>query len=97
MNEQKKLGINDTKEAIIYAKAVVDSLLKAKSDDGKISKADVLSTLTVTLPEAISAVAGSWNIPAEVKDLDADEKNELLALMLPVVLDIAKFFSGDAS
>lgn len=95
MSEEKKEqehGIEESLDMVRYAGAVVKQLTEHKADDGKIDWGEVIQTAVSTMPEGAAAVLGSWNIPAELSDLDAEEKDRLLAEGLPVLMALAKLF-----
>jgi len=95
MSEEKKdqYPIDDSLDVIKYAGAVVKGLAEAKADDGKIDSGEVIGVATATLPEATSAVIGSWNVPKELGELSDQEKNQLLAAGMPVILELVKLFA----
>lgn len=71
--------IKNTAEVLDFSLHVVQAIAKAKSDDGKIDLADVFSIALGSASEAVQAVIGAKEIPAELKDLDLDEAKVLVA------------------
>lgn len=69
-------GIKETKEVVVMgmavAKAIADSV-----KDGQFSVGDAITLLRV-IPKIAPAVKDGAQIPAELKDLDAAELEELL-------------------
>jgi hypothetical protein len=88
------VGIEETKDVIEYAGAVVDKLTEHKADDGKIDGAEITSTLVSTVPAGVRAVAGSGDIKEELAkgNLSDEEKDELLALAMPVLMNLIGLF-----
>lgn len=82
--DPKKLNIMSEKEGITALKHVIDVVVTlAKTyekvkEDGKVSFLDSIHIARV-VPRVIKSVAKSGNALAEVQDLDADEKKELVA------------------
>lgn len=79
-------GVKEIKE-LIHGLEVVGVAVKKAMADGKISVADlpVLFGLFDQVGKLVEAVKGLDAVPAEVKDLDALEVQELLAEVLKVV------------
>lgn len=90
--ETKKLGIEQTKDIILYVEAIAGELNKSKQGDGKITMLELVTSLAKTAPEAIKAMTGVLDVPNELKDLDDKEKKELLEMSLQVILNIASVF-----
>lgn len=68
-----KIGIKETLEVIDCADSIVSDLLKHKSDDGKISVMEIGQTAVANIPETLTAIIGSNQIPSELMDIDKDE------------------------
>jgi hypothetical protein len=93
MNEAKrKHGIEETQDVIDFVGLVAEALRQAKSDDGKIDRAEVMAAAAENAAGAAKAMMGAWDIPQELQDLDEREKEELLNSAIPVLLDLAKLF-----
>lgn len=95
--EPKKLGIEELLDVIIFADKLVGEMKKAKADDGKISKDEILKIIAATMPEAMKAVMGVWKTPSELADLDAKEKEQLFTAGLSVIVKLVELFIGDMS
>lgn len=74
-----KKGIKETKEAAILAFSLSNAFGEIM-EDGKFS---ILETFTVlkAMLKAKEGITGIKEIPAEIKDLDIEEKTELMALL----------------
>jgi len=92
MVDEKKTGIEESMDVIKFADALLDELGKHKADDGKIDTTEVFQTVGATMDEAVRAVVGSWKIGDELKDLDEDERKQLLDTSWPVVMKLIGLF-----
>lgn len=73
-------GIAETKDAVLFLTKVANASVEALKDDGKITISDVFKfggAATALFP----ALAGISQVPKELADLDADEKDELITLV----------------
>jgi len=79
MSEEKleKHGIEGLK-ALADLVVALGECYDAVMADGKVSKKDIFH-LGGIIPETLALAPAAGNIPAEVKDLSADERNELVA------------------
>lgn len=73
-------GITETKQVIDFAKALVKAIVSAQSD-GSVNLLD-LSKLLALVPLAGPAFLGINQVPAELKDLDQAEAQELVAYVM---------------
>jgi len=92
--EVKKLGIDETRDLINYASSMATTLQAFKDADIEISMEQIQEALKNNASEAMKAVWGSWEIPAELKDLDGVEAKVLLSMSIPVLLQYIKLFVG---
>jgi hypothetical protein len=91
--ETKKVGITETMELVNFLTTYMDQL-KVYKEDGKLDVAECLAAVAEKHSEAVAAVMGSWNIRAELKDVDQEEKDKLLAASLGVITKIAELVLG---
>jgi len=92
MTEQKH-GIDESMDVVNYASAVAKELQKHYGDDGKIDASEIRSTLASTATAGMGAVWGSWDVPAELGELSAEEKDKLLAASFNTLMQIARIFA----
>jgi len=85
-------GITESLEIVNFAASVVEELSKHKADDGKITVDEIVQTLTATASEGVKAVWGSWLVTEELKDLNEEERKQLLDEMFPVVFKLVGLF-----
>lgn len=76
VKQTPSLGIKETKEMVLFIGAVGTAFAKAK-EDGKITIDDAMLLIPL-LGLAKDAFHGAEKIIAELKDLDKDEKKELI-------------------
>lgn len=74
-------SITETKEAAVAVAALIADGLKANAD-GKISIIEATTILLGNAGAALTAVKGIGQVPAELKDLDAQEFDELYFAVL---------------
>ncbi len=75
--EEKKLGIKETKEMLVFLFMLAKIAKEAKENDGKITYMDTMLFMKV-LPSFGPAMEDADIIIAEVKDIDGDEADELI-------------------
>jgi len=91
MNE-KKIGIDETMDAINFAEKIVTKLAAAKADDGKIDSGEIASALISVTPAGIAAFVGSGKIDDELKDLDDEERAKIISSSLAVIKQLVGMF-----
>ena len=95
---ENRIGIEETRDLLEYAEKIVDKMLEAKSDDGKISKSEIISAVISTAPAGIQAFSGVDEVVEELKELSPEEQKEvveksilvvkkLIGLFMPEILD----------
>lgn len=72
-----EIGIQNTLEVIELGIALGGAFRSAKADDGSISAADIAHLIAV-VPKVSPAVSGIGEIPAELKDLDDAEVEQII-------------------
>jgi hypothetical protein len=77
-----KTGINETTDVVIAVLDLLTSHAKAKADDGKVSRTEAIGILLGNTGSIWTAVNGISEVPAELKDLDAEELDFLFATVL---------------
>lgn len=77
------MDIKNTKELLVLGSVLVEASIKAQ-DDGKISLRD-LTLLMDVIPKVAPALEDLGKIPAELKDLDQGEIDEIKALVVEMV------------
>ena len=92
MLEENKMGIEESKDVIEFAELLIDKLIEHKADDGKIDMAEFAFTAVESAPAAVAALVGAGDIPAELKDLSDEERDELIAMALPVLKKLIGMF-----
>ena len=91
-----KYGIKETMDYIEYADAVVDKIVEAKQDDGKINTSEIIGAIMSTTPEAIKAMIGSDDVDNEMADLDPAEKEKLLNASMAALKKLVRAFVSQA-
>lgn len=76
--EETKVGIKETKEVCDLVVDIAKVILEAKKNDGKFSIEDI-GLLLKLIPSLSPAFADMNKIPAELKDLSAEEGIELIS------------------
>jgi len=94
MSEEKKYGIKETKDLFTFLTNYALEMKKHKSDDGKIDTQEMLEALGEVKDDAIKATMGIWHIGKEARDLDQEEKDELIAMSLDFATACAEVFLG---
>lgn len=72
-----KKGIQNTLEVIELGIALGGAFKSAQADDGKVNAKDIAHLITV-VPKIGPAVSDISEVPAELKDLDAGELQEVI-------------------
>ncbi len=72
----------ETSELLGAVARVIRRADAARSDDGKISFAEIVGIISAAVPNLISAVMGAGEIPAEARDFTDEELDELYYLFL---------------
>lgn len=74
-----EVGIDETKDVVLFATLFADSIIKALAD-GKITFSDApyFFSAMIKLPKAISGID---KVPAEISDLDENEMKELVQIV----------------
>ena len=75
---EKKMGIKNTKEMLVFLFVLGKAVKEAKENDGEISYMDAMLLMKV-LPVMGPAVEDAGKIIDEVKDLDKEEADELVS------------------
>jgi len=81
-------GIEETKEVIRFVQILAETIEVAKAD-GSIDIFDAMSAISLISPLA-AAGKGISEVKAELKDLDKEEVQELLALMQDAVAQLVQ-------
>jgi hypothetical protein len=81
-----KLGVAETKDAVIAGCKIYEAI-KLAMVDGKFDMFD-LAHLPPVMPAVIAAVKDARLIPAEMKDLDDGEFDELVGAAKSVIQDL---------
>jgi len=89
--ENEKRGIENILDWIIYLDKLTLEFEKAK-EDAVIDKTEIIKMFAVTIPEVVRAVSGSWNILPEAKDLDQQEKDQIITAILPIIMRLTRVF-----
>lgn len=95
MDQEDKFGIEQTKDIIAFAQAVVTELQDHLEDDGKIDGSEIAQTLLKSVPEGISAMAGIGEIKDEMNNLTENERAELWDRTYPILVQLAEIFMPD--
>lgn len=90
---EDKIGIEESKDVLAYSKALREKLENAKSDDGKIDTAELLSAMVTTANSAIKAMMGVGQVDDEMRDLSDEERAELVTLAMTEVLGYLRLFA----
>lgn len=77
MSEEKKLGIKDSKEMLLFLFMFGKVVKEAKENDGKIDYMDAMLLMKL-MPLLGPAFDGASNIAAEIKDIDDAEAAEMI-------------------
>lgn len=77
-----KQGIKETTEILIAVLALLASAAEAKADDGKVSRPESVGILLSNAGEIWTALNGLPAVPVELADLDAEELDQLFAIVL---------------
>lgn len=85
-------GIEQTLDIIKFVDYIAGKMAEAMEDDGKIDTKEVVAALINDPDVAFSTIWGSWDIPAELSDLDTDEAMKLVSEVLPVIKKIVNLF-----
>ncbi len=80
------IGIKETKEAVQFGVALVNIVDNELRDGFQVT--DVFALVPV-LTKAPAAISGASEIPAEIKDMDLDERRELAAVIMEMKLQSA--------
>lgn len=83
------VGVNQTKELLIFGLAIGNGIYSSLADDGKITLSDFpkFSESLFTVPAALEGII---EVPAELKDLDESELGELKELVLSKLPNIGE-------
>jgi len=87
-----KLGINETKDIIRLVDHLVDKVKESFDKDGKVDKEDLIKAILGEPGVVFKAVWGSWDVEAELKDLEESEVKEMVEMLLPIVKKIADLY-----
>lgn len=77
-----KTGIQQTTDVVIATLDLLHSHAKAKADDGKVSRTEAIGIILGNTGSIWTAVNGISEVPAELKDLDAEELDFLFSTVL---------------
>ena len=89
---ENKYTIDETLEVITYADVILEKLIAAKANDGKIDGGEIAASLAASAPEGVKALWGSWSVPKELGDLTPEETKTLLEASFPVVAKLFGLF-----
>jgi hypothetical protein len=78
------MQIKETMEVLEFAKVALAKAVEAKQNDGKISSSEALQILFQSAPAGVAAFVGSQLVPAELKELDTDEVQQLAGAGLEI-------------
>lgn len=92
MSGVSKIGIKETLEVFDFVKVMVENWSEARKD-GKITLLD-LPKFAPAIPAGHKAFVGSDKIVLEIKDLDADEAQQILSKAFAIVSVIAPAVLG---
>jgi len=81
-------GITETKEVIKFVQVLAETITEAKAD-GSIDIFDAMNAISLLTPLA-AAGKGILEIKEELKDLDKEEVQELLAMMQDAVSQLVQ-------
>jgi len=81
-------GITETKEVIKFVQVLAETITEAKAD-GSIDIFDAMNAISLLSPLA-AAGKGILEIKEELKDLDKEEVQELLAMMQDAVSQLVE-------
>lgn len=70
-------GIKETKDIAAAIAATMAAIQEAKKDDGKVGKMEALGFLRLA-PELFTAIIGAGNVREELRDISAEEMDEML-------------------
>jgi hypothetical protein len=79
MEQSKKYDIHNTKEVLVLVLKTGDGVKKSL-EDGKFEATDAVNFMPL-IPLLQPAIEGASEIPSELKDLDAQETQELVDLV----------------
>ncbi len=74
------IGIEETSNLVVSGIKSYQAIVAAKNNDGKFSWSD-LTLLVPVIPDYMKAISGIGGEVAELKDLSADELNQLSQLV----------------
>lgn len=72
------IGIKETKEAVVFGVALANVVDQELSNGFQVGD---LFAMIPTLTKAPAAISGAGQIPAEIRDLDENERLELVAVI----------------
>lgn len=75
-----KIGIKETKEMLVFLFMLGKVVKESKENDGKIDYMDAMLLMKI-LPSMGPAIEDAGKIVEEIKDIDGDEANELIAYL----------------
>lgn len=87
-----KMGINETKEIIKLAEYFVDEIKEAFEVDGKVDRKDLVDAILGNPGVVFKAIWGSWDVEAELKDLDEAEVKEIVEMIFPIIKKIVDIY-----
>lgn len=87
-----KFGIEETTEIIKLADHLLDTITEAFEKDGKIDKSDLIDAIVGNPTVVFKAIWGSWDVKAELMDLDEEEFKEILNQLLPILKKIVTLY-----
>ena len=87
-----KLGINETLDLIKLFDVAVKEFETAMKSFGDIVAEDLVEAVRDHPEVIIKATWGAWDIPAELQDLDSDEKDRLLNEIMPIMKRMVGMF-----
>lgn len=83
------MDVKNSKEMLVFVDGIVDGMIEAKADDGKISKFEIAKVTLENLPAGIKALMGADKIDDELKELSPEERDELLGMAMPILKKLA--------
>lgn len=89
---ENKIGINESLDVIRFFDAVVNEIIRAKQNDGKIETQEIIQALLASAPAGVQAAWQSWLITKELGELSPEEKQQLIDAAFPIILKAVQIF-----
>lgn len=87
------LTLKETGDLKDFLMIALTKINEAKAGDGKISAMEAVQLLFASVPAGVAAVQGIQDVKAELKDLSAEETQQLAAWGVEIMAEVAKMFA----